>query len=343
MRLARVAVLVCTLAWSAPPSNVTAAASTCHATIRVALALPGRVDSLQAAGTTGSVLALVGHPGSRVRFLPRDNLEVLYAGHSAAPSRVVTIPQYLMAPGLATRPDGARLYLLEDNRLLTLDGASGTILARQQLPLQAIGWPAAITADNTAVYLIGQPGNAWAAQAYALVADGNGAMRARWRVSLGLTHAGSWIGLAGGDQLAVYLPDAYDAHGTIELVDRTSGAQHQSYDLTAPPIAADAMADRLYLAEGGMIRALALRSGTAIAAAPGSSPLAVDPVVGLVAYARDDRLMVAGAAGLRPLLELPMPGGVPPTALAWQGSRLIVGNARGVVSLQRHGCSARPG
>jgi hypothetical protein len=341
MRLALIVAFVCALASGVSPVAMTNAAPACHATSQTSLVTPGRVDTLQTAGTIGSVLALVGQPGSRLRFLPRDTLEVLRAGQAAAPAHGVNIPRYLMAPGLASRPDGGRFYLLADNRLLALDGESGALLATQALSLQAIGWPAAIAADDTAVYLIGQPSNAWTAQAYAFVAAGNGALRLRWHVPLGLTHAGSWIGLAGGEQLAIYLPDEHDAHGTIELVDRASGHQRQSYDVAGPPVAADASANRLYLAEGGTIHALALHSGTLAATAPGSPPLAVAPTLGLAAYARSGRLIISDASNLRTLLELTPRAMLVPTALAWQGSRLLVGTMRGVIIIEVSGCSGR--
>ena len=310
----------------------------CTVTPQALQALPGRVDSLQPAGATGKVLALVGRAGSQVRFLPDDALNILDLSHAAARVQIIGLPAYLTAPGLAARPDGARLYVLEDSGLLTLDGGTGTVLARQALPLQAIGWPAAIAADSSAVYLIGQPGNAWAAQAYAMVPDAKGELRVRWRMSLGLTHAGSWVGLAGDRQLAIYLPDAHDEHGTVLLVDRAQGTERRSYGVPSPPVGADARTDRLFLADAGMIRSLSLRGGAAVAATPGATPLAVDAARGVVAYVRADRLVVAGTDRLQSLLVLPFPGHEPPTALAWQGSRLLVGSASGVRSLPIGAC-----
>jgi len=336
LSIVRTLALASALMWQPHAGSATAPA--CAVTPQALQALPGRVDSLQPAGATGKVLALVGRPGSKVRFLPDDVLDILDLSHAPARVQTIGLPAYLTAPGLAARPGGALLYVLEDSGLLTLDGRTGAVLARQGLPLQAIGWPAAIAADSGAVYLIGQPGNAWTAQAYAMVPDANGVLRVRWRVSLGLTHAGSWVGLAGDRQLAIYLPDAHDEHGTVLLVDRAHGTQRRAYGVPSPPVGADARTDRLFLADAGMIRSLSLRGGAAVAAMPGVTPLAVDATRGVVAYLRADHLVVADTDRLRSLLVLPFPAHELPTALAWQGSRLLVGTASGVRSLLIGAC-----
>lgn len=339
MSIVRILALASIVLWQLHVGTATApAAPACAVTPQALQALPGRVDSLQPAGATGRVLALVGRKGSQVRFLPDDVLDILEPTHAHAMVQTIGLPAYLTAPGLASRPDGARLYVLEDSGLLTLDGRTGAVLARQGLPLQAIGWPAAITADSSAVYLIGQPDNAWTAQAYAMIPDAKGVLRVRWRMSLGLTHAGSWVGLAGGRQLAIYLPDAHDEHGTVLLVDRAHGTQRRAYSVPSPPVGADARTDRLFLADAGMIRSLNLRGGAAVAATPGATPLAVDAARGVVAYVRANRLVVAGTDRLQSLLVLPFPAHEPPTALAWQGSRLLVGTASGVRSLLIGAC-----
>jgi len=339
LSIVRTLALAIIVLWQLHADSATAPlAPACAVTPQALQALPGRVDGLQAAGATGKVLALVGRSGSQVRFLPDDVLDILDPTHAPARVQTIGLPAYLTAPGLAARLDGARLYVLEDSGLLTLDGGTGAVLARQALPLQAIGWPAAITADSNSVYLIGQPGNAWTAQAYAMVPDAKGVLRVRWRMSLGLTHAGSWVGLAGDRQLAIYLPDAHDEHGTVLLVDRAHGTQRRAYGVPSPPVGADARTDRLFLADAGMIRSLSLRGGAAVTAMPGVTPLAVDATRGVVAYLRADHLVVADTDRLRSLLVLPFPAHELPTALAWQGSRLLVGTASGVRSLLIGAC-----
>ncbi|HWE64970.1 MAG TPA: hypothetical protein VHB98_24920 [Chloroflexota bacterium] len=330
--------LLATLIWRAPLSGAAHAAPACHPVSQTLLALSGRVDSLLAAGTSGTALALVAQPGSAVRFLPHDSLAVFATGDAEAGARTIRLPPYLMAPGLAARTDGSRFYVLVDSTLLTLDG-SGRLVARQDLSMQAIGWPAAITTDASGnLYLIAQPAGAAAAQAYGLMPYRHGVLRIRWQTALGLTHAGSWIGLAGNALLAVYLPDQHDVHGTVALLDSGHGTMRSSYALPVPPIAADALRDRLYVDDAGRIRAFALHTGAPIAAVSGAAPLAVGGALGLVAFVDGQLLIVARSDNLRRVLAIPFPGGMTPTALAWQGESLLVGAARGVSRIRLDQC-----
>ncbi len=336
MKRARMAALVCVLVWSAPSSGPMSAASTCRPTVRVMVPLSGRVDSLVAADPAGPIAALVAQPGSRARFLPHDNLVV------SGPSfglRHTLLPPYLVAPGLAARSDGTRLYVVVDSALLTIDGASGRLIARQDLAAQAIGWPAAITADSRGVIdLIAQPAGAWADQVEALRPDRRDVLRPLWHNSLGLTHAGAWLGLAGLGLLAVYTPDQQDLHGTLALLKQDTGALVGSYALPGPPITADAPADRIYLAAGGAIRAYALRSGSSISTVGGAVPMAASGGLGLVAFVRQGHIVVANAASLRVVRQVEFPSGAQPTAMAWQGTSLLMGDQHGVNRIGLKGC-----
>ena len=216
--------LACLLAWQVPQPSVTRAEPLYDSATGTLRILPGRVDSLLA--TKGDdVLALIGHPGSSVRFLPHDTLAII----SAAGVRTISLPFYLAAPGLAVSPDRTRLYTLVDSTLLTFAAPTGALLARQDLHLQAIGWPAAITTGpNGDLYLIGQPANVMETQAYAFRPD-HQAVRQQWRAALGLTHAGAWLGLAGNNELAVYQPDQSDARGNVALLALGNGTLRRSY------------------------------------------------------------------------------------------------------------------
>lgn len=333
---ARAAVLASLLAWSTPSPHPPAAAPPCHPVIRSLSPLLGRVDSLVAAEPTGPIAALVGQSGSSIRFLPHDHLVVLTPANGA---HAIALPPYLAAPGLAPLGNDARLYMVVDTALLAIDGTSGRLIAHDQLGTQVIGWPAAITSDgNDNLYLIVQPADAWSDQVEALQIDQQGAVRPRWRFSLGLTHAGAWLGLATGRLLAVYTPDQQDLHGTVALLDQATGALAGSYALPGPPIAAAAGADRIYLAAGGIIRAYGLRAGSLITATGGAAPLAVSERLGLVAFTRQGQIVVADAATLAVRHRLAWPADSQPTALAWQGTTLLVGSERGTSRIDLRGC-----
>lgn len=331
--LCRLVALTCLLAWQAPEPYVARADAHTNAVsyAGASRALPGRVDSLFADTPGDVVLALIGRPGSTLQFLPHDTLAVV----AAAGVRLITIPNYLTAPGLAASPDGKRLYVLTDSTLLTLTGITMEVAARQNLRLQAIGWPAALTVSPSGdLFLIGQPAGAMEAQAYAFRADARGMMRPLWKVALGLTHAGAWMGLAGSGQLAVYLPDQSDVKGDVALLTLNTGTLRRSYAVPTAPAAADAAADRLYLAGTNTVQALTLRSGVPVARVSGATPLAVSSALDRVAFVRAGSLVVARAENLATVITLPFPGGLAPTALTWQGSMLLVGTARGITTLQ---------
>jgi hypothetical protein len=336
MRRAVLAAVVCCAAWGTPAGNPARAIADCRAAVEISTPLPGRVDTVLATTAAGPVVALIGQAGSPVRFLPHDTLEVVPGARQPGPVHAVSLPPYLAAPGLAATADGARVYVLVDAQLLTLAG--GRLAARQNLALQAVGWPAAITTGPGAdVYLLGQPSTAMEAQAYAFAPATGQKLRLRWRVPLGLTHAGAWLGLAGPTRLAVYLPDQHDAQGTMLLLDTHSGGLLGSYQVPVPPAAASIPMERLYLVGAGWVRALALQSGTPVASVAGNVPLAVSST-GLVAYLHAQQVVVARGDTLRPVLALPFPRGRVPTALAWLGTTLVAGTAQGLTRIRLGAC-----
>jgi hypothetical protein len=339
MKFVRLLGLVCVLVWQQSLGGSPAAASGCRVGERTSLALPGQVDSLAASDTSANAVALIGKPGAFVRFLPHDSLVELHTENPSRLVRTTPLPTYLTAPGLAVPPTGSKQYVLVDSTLITMDGAGGRPIARQNIAMQAIGWPAAITADASGdIYLIGQPNGTMEAQAYAFKADRSGALHQRWRAPLGLTHAGTWIGLTAHGLLAVYMPDSHDVEGTMLLLEVGHGGLHGSYAVSMPPVAADAGHDRLYLAGAGAIHALALHSGAPVATVAGDTPPAIAGKLGLAAFVRARRLIVARDSDLHPILTIPLPGGLSVTALAWQGSSLLVGNARGVTRVSLDNC-----
>jgi hypothetical protein len=339
MRIACLAMLVGMLAPTAPAGSVTRAAPACRPSVQPLLTLPGRVDTLLVPDAGRTILALVGRAGSHIRFLPHDTIDLIDADSPSPTVRSIPIPLYIAAPGTAASRDGRRLYALVDATLLTFDGTGTRLIAKQNLSLQAIGWPAAITTGPEGeIYLVGQPSGAMETQAYAFRPDAHGVLRLSWRSPLGLTHAGTWIGLAGDGELAVYVPDQSDTRGVMALLDAIRGAMRASYKIPIPPVAAAAAVDRLYLAGAGTVRGIVLRTGKPVAAVRGDTPLAAGSSSGLVAFVRGNRLVVAHGGDLRTAMTLPFPDALPPTALAWQRAALLVGNARGIARLELTGC-----
>jgi hypothetical protein len=75
-----------------------------------------------------------------------------------------------------------------------------------------------------------------------------------------------------------------------------------------------------------------------VATASGDAPLAVSSALDLVAFVGGNHLVLARTSNLQPVLFIPFPTGLPPTALAWQGSILLVGTAHGIIRLHLDGC-----
>jgi hypothetical protein len=113
----------------------------------------------------------------------------------------------------------------------------------------------------------------------------------------------------------------------------------RSYAVHMAPSAADASQDRLFLAGAGKIHALTLHSGAPVAAVNGSMPVAVNSAQDLLAFVAGNSLVLANAGNLRTVRRVPLPGGTPPTALAWQGSSLLVGSARGMSRILLDDCT----
>jgi hypothetical protein len=337
-RLLRLAMAVFLIALAAGPRAQARDLATCATRSTPAYPLSGRVDTLVAAGS--ALIALVGGPSSTIRFLPHDNV-VTFAGTGLhARAATIPLPPYIAAPGLAAYDDGRQAFALVDNALFVLGAPWRRITTRWTLDMQAVGWPAAIAADaDRHLYIAGQPANAWAAQVEALALRGTAQPRVLWRASLGLTHAGIWLGLAGNGEIAVYLPSASDVHGTVALLNRQTGTLLRSYAVPAPPIAADPLHDRLFLADAGTIHALSLRNGQPIATAPGDPPLAVDPTRGLLAYVHAGGLVLADSRTLRSLAQLPIRD---TTTLAFTGDgALLIGAHSGIIELD--GAVGTPG
>jgi hypothetical protein len=324
------AALFCTIVGLGGQSSPTAEAHSGAAARQPLLRVRGRIDSLLASISSPFSMALVGQPGSRLPFLPHDRV-VLF--NPAGKTESLALPTYETAPGLAGEGLDRRAYLLVDSTLLTIDSATGRLLARDPLAAQAIGWPAAIAADAWGnIYFVGQPAGTMAAQAYAVSSGGGARPRPRWRASLGLTHAGTWIGLAGDRQVAVYVPDQHDAAGTIFLLDRERGTLRRSYAVPMPPSASDVSGTKLFLVGTGRVESRDLRSGALGASTRGEAPLAASSAAGLVAFARGNNVVVANSSTLQPVTVFAAPEGVPPTALAWQGRDLLLGNAEGLIA-----------
>jgi hypothetical protein len=299
--------------------------------------LPARIDGLLALGATQAI-ALAGPPSSSVRYWPHDGLLLLtWRGRLAWR---LTLPPYVTPPGLAGGDDHAVLYVVVDNAVLVLNAATGHLEARRRLDVQALGWPAAVAVGpGGRLYVAGQPARGWAAMVEALAVAPSRPTRVVWRAQLGLFHAGIWLGPAGPGRLAVYLPGTYDAPGTMAALDERSGILHPAYAVPAPPLATDPARDRLYLDDGGAIRALTLSHGIPVAAVPGTGPLALDLLRGLVAFTRGDGIVLASARTLRPLARMTLPGA---TALAAMpdGSMLLVGRRGSVAWVNLGACRA---
>ncbi len=267
--------------------------------IRRSLAIRGRIDSLLAL-PSGQIAALVGPRSSSIRFLPHDDL-LLVTFSSGAVQRI-PLPPYVVPPGLATSGDG--LAVVVDDIVLTVAG-TGRPVVRRPLDMAAVGWPAAVTADRAGhLYLVGQEADAWSAQVEALSPLGN----VLWRTPLGLTHAGIWLGMAESRELAAYLPDAHDAHGTLTLFDTHAGALRASYDLPAPPLAIDEARGLLYLDTGaGTIQTRMVATGRLLFTTSGAGPLALDSSSGRVAFTRGNEVLVAApkTLGTEAILRLP--------------------------------------
>jgi len=214
----------------------------------------------------------------------------------------IPLPPYVVPPGL-TASDGD-LAVVVDDVLLRVGGAR-RLVTRRRLDMAAVGWPAAVTADSSGrLYLIGQEANAWAAQVEALDHLG----KVLWRAPLGLTHAGIWLGMAGPSELAVYIPDAHDAQGTLALLDTHAGRLRASYALPAAPLAIDPARGLLYLGTGGAIQAWMLASGRPLFSVPGAGPLALDSSSGRVAFTRGTEVVIAAPPTLRTDATLRLPG-----------------------------------
>lgn len=322
-------------------------AATCAPTIRATTRLRARIDSLLALDDTGKAVALMGSSWSRLRYLPRDGLTLLAA--NGTPAWSATLPAYITPPGISVGKAGSTIDVVVDHAVLLLDPATGRVRARHTLDMQAVGWPAAVATDAQGrLYAAGQPDQGWEAVVESLSISPPARparssdppakpARVAWRTKLGLFHAGIWLAPARPGYLAVYQPGAYDAPGTVALLNERNGALGHGYPVPAPPLAADPMHNRLYLDGGGVIRALALDSGRPVAALSGTAPLAVIPQRGLVALTQGNGVTLATAITLRPVARLALPG-VTALAATPNGALLLLGLRDGVARVALGGC-----
>lgn len=313
--------LLCLPLWRAPAAPVAGCAPRLEAPVR----LPYRVDELLVGRRVS--LALVGSPARQgavvaTRFLPHDSLLVLDA-RSSRRDRIIPLPSYGTPPGLASTADGRTVYVAINRSIDVLDPGRERISARLPLDMQTLGWPAALTVDvGNRLYLAGQRYDSAlpTAMVEALQVRGSAPPGLLWRSRLGVTHAGIWVGLAGPHMLAVYLPDASDAEGTVEILDTRpttppGGRLQASYAVNGPPSAADEARDRLYVEGGEQVRALALRSGAPVALTAGRGPVTAVPQHGLVAFTRHSgrrtTVVLASARALQTVATVTLPVGPP--------------------------------
>ncbi len=325
--------------------------SRCAPTLRALTSPTGRTDSVLQTGQR-TIVALVGRATSAVRFLPHDDLLILphrSAGLArSGPAVRIVLPAYTTPPGLTVVETGrgSAIALVIDGTLAVFDAATGRARARVSLGLQALGWPAAVAASaGGRVYLVGQPRDTYAAVLEALALDGQGGPRILWRAQLGLTHAGLWTGHASRGRLAVYLPDAHDVGGTVELLDERRGEVAREvhgevrgvYALPGPPVAADLASDRIVVQVGAALRAYTLGEGRPVGAIAGVGPVAVVPARGLVAFIRGDELVLATTRALLPVARVTLPG-VTALAATADGAALLVGRRDSLARLGLDGC-----
>ena len=311
----------------------------CTPIVRASWRLPGRVDSLLIVPSAGATVALVAPATSGVPFLPHDDALIL-ARDGRVRARVV-VPPYTTPPGLAASTTmRGTVYAVVDTALLAIDSGKGRIVARWPLDVQALGWPAAVAVGpRRRVYVAGQPATGRAAVLEALTVSAQGPLRVAWRTALGLTHAGLWLGLAGHGRVAAYLPNADDVHGTIALFDERAGALRASYAVPVSPAGADAARDRLYLDDAGTIRTLRLHDGAPVASAPGTGPLALSSARSVLAFVRDDTVVLAAGGSLRPLARMPLRG-ARTLAFTPDGATLLVGQSNSLTQIEVGRCGA---
>jgi len=331
-----------------PATHPAWAAPACAPVVRGTITWPYRVDTLLTLSSPPALVALVGSAhGPQARFLPRDTL--LVASPDGRQRHAIALPAYTTPPGLAVAPDAHTVYVVLDSALWLLDPASGRILSRRRLDIQALGWPAAVTAGTEGrLYLAGQH---YASGLPTAMVEALQVVRARpprvlWRSRLGVTHAGIWVGIAGGRQLAAYVPNANDVSGMIVILDARSGTMSGSYPIDGPPAGIDSVHRRIFLVAARRVQALALFTGATTASAGGDGPLAVDPPRGLVAFVRTvggrSILILASARTLRLISRVPLDDGrTVARALAFttDGSRLVAGLAHGVAEIDLRGCA----
>lgn len=315
-----------------PVSNgeVLTGSSPCTVTERRSLSVPGPVDSVLA--VRGAVVALIGSSRSTARFLPQDNLLIF----GAYRQHMITLPAYTTPPGLIAG-SGKLLDVILDRELMLVNPEHGTVVARRPLYLDALGWPAAVAASGGRLFVGGEVDGAFPAAAVEdLQITPHGALRLVWRRRLGYTHSGLWLARS-GSRLLVYIPNAYDAGGTLAVLDSRSGALRRAYPLPGPPAALDAPHGRLYLTVGGTVQARDLKQGRLVGTMSGSAPIVADASRRLVVFGRRNAVVIADARHFHLLTTVHM-AGARALAVGPHASSLLVGLRHRLLTLDLRHC-----
>jgi hypothetical protein len=288
-----------------------------------------------------STVLLVGGMRGGQQFLTDDHLVVVDTRRLRARARIV-LPRYMVPPSLAELHGGRSVAVVVDDRVLLLRAADGQVTQRWHLDMQAVGWPAAMASVGNRLYLAGQPSSSSmpTARLEALeIGDKGNRLRTVWKTSLGLTHAGIWLGAVGPNMIAAYLPDAHDLAGYITAWDVRNGALLGSYTAPGPTLAADPRLDRLYGSVGGRVYARSLSRGAPVIERTGTGPMAADPERGLLLFARGTRIMVLSARTMSPIGAVRL-AGARAIGLGAGGSALYVGLSSQLVRVNLASCHA---
>lgn len=327
----------------AQPAALNAASSgpACRPRVTTITRTQGPVDAVLPL-PRGAAVLLVGQARGLPRFLGHASL-VLVHTHPFRVRGHVPLPAYTVPPGLAVLDGGKSVAVVIDDRVLVVDAATGRLVHRLTLDMQAVGWPAAVSAVGNQLYVAGQPNSASApaARLEALELARKGSPpRLLWQTSLGLTHAGIWLGMAGSEMLAGYLPDSHDLLGLIATWNTRNGALLGSYAVPGPAVAADPILHRLYGSAGSHVYARTLARGGALMEQTGTAPVTAAPRRGLVLFAREGQLVAASARTLHPIGTARL-SGLRSLGSVNGSSTALAGLSTGLAGIDLGSCRAR--